>query len=346
MSLSPQLKSPFSRHQLLQPSGKILVLLKNGAGNPSFGEAKCVGFAFAIASLENKDVVEFHFKEDVFANERLLVFSDVSYRITIILKPGSIVESSAVIRVENVQKTFCIGENAVIEGNVTFESCVASWSHHNGSSEKSLEFDGYKQKKYSLKKKHSSKKNSDTSSHSATVIVAFDTYIEDIPCVCSKEAPKKSDILVPSRIFDASEDLQRVAKGVRDRMNSYIPEQVPSTPLWKFKMEPGDKTVAYRLLDYLIQEGKVPCQAFRLNMELYRHDTGSVTVPQGQVNVILLCGSTDETSTVSVSLLSSKEGCSVGTGHKILILREGESLSVKGDIFYLSISLRSNELVQ
>ncbi|KAI8396338.1 hypothetical protein FOFC_20625 [Fusarium oxysporum] len=323
MSLSPQLKSPFSRHQLLQPSGKILVLLKNGAGNPSFGEAKCVGFAFAIASLENKDVVEFHFKEDVFANERLLVFSDVSYRITIILKPGSIVESSAVIRVENVQKTFCIGENAVIEGNVTFESCVASWSHHNGSSEKSLEFDGYKQKKYSLKKKHSSKKNSDTSSHSATVIVAFDTYIEDIPCVCSKEAPKKSDILVPSRIFDASEDLQRVAKGVRDRMNSYIPEQVPSTPLWKFKMEPGDKTVAYRLLDYLIQE-----------------------VPQGQVNVILLCGSTDETSTVSVSLLSSKEGCSVGTGHEILILREGESLSVKGDIFYLSISLRSNELVQ
>lgn len=95
---------------------------KNGAGNPSFGEAKCVGFAFAIASLENKDVVEFHFKEDVFANERLLVFSDVSYRITIILKPGSIVQSSAVIRVENAQKTFCIGENAVIEGNVTFES--------------------------------------------------------------------------------------------------------------------------------------------------------------------------------------------------------------------------------
>ncbi|KAJ0141942.1 Uncharacterized protein HZ326_15224 [Fusarium oxysporum f. sp. albedinis] len=27
MSLSPQLKSPFSRHQLLQPSGKILVLV-------------------------------------------------------------------------------------------------------------------------------------------------------------------------------------------------------------------------------------------------------------------------------------------------------------------------------
>ncbi|KAF5658011.1 hypothetical protein FHETE_10114 [Fusarium heterosporum] len=178
MSLSPQLESPFSHHEPLQPSGKILALPENGAGNPGFGEAKCVGSAFAKATLENKGVVKFHFKEDVFANERLLVFSDVSYSITIILEPGSIVQSSAVIRVENVQKTFCIGENAVIEGDVTFESCIASWSHHNGSSEKSLDFEGYKEKKYSLMKR------SDTS--------------------------KKSDIL---RIFDASEDLQRVAKG-------------------------------------------------------------------------------------------------------------------------------------
>ncbi|KAG4266689.1 hypothetical protein FPRO04_13209 [Fusarium proliferatum] len=140
-------------------------------------------------------------------------------------------------------------------------------------------------------------------------------------------------------IYSASGSLTKMAKNIRVQILDQIPKQVPNTTLFEFQWTNDQSELAKQLFEHLIQQGTLPSRPYKMAIAMYQQKCGHVTVPPGQVSIILPCVLMPEDSTVSMSFLNNKAEVKKWSNKEVFILNEDDWLSTCNDLYYLAIHI-------